>query len=102
MPVGYRIVYKLLLIVFKPFNNLAPEYITCFLSNHIIHLVCSVLKTCLYFVNLVLNILGGWGRAFPIAAPRLWNALPADIKNSPTLAHFKGSLKTHLMKEAFA
>ena len=44
-----------------------------------------------------------WGdRAFSIAAPRLWNTLPADIKNSPSLAHFKGSLKTHLMKEAFA
>ena len=44
-----------------------------------------------------------WGdRAFSIAASRLWNALPADIKNTPSLAHFKGSLKTHLMKEAFA
>ena len=32
LPVGYRIVYKLLLIVFKSLNNLAPEYITCLLK----------------------------------------------------------------------
>ena len=41
-------------------------------------------------------------RASSIAVPRLWNALSADIQSSPSLAHFKGSLKTHLMKEAFA
>ena len=37
-----------------------------------------------------------WDRAFSIGAPLLWSALSADIKHSPSLAHFKGSLKTHL------
>ena len=100
MPVGYRIVYKLLLIVFKSLNDLAPEYITCLLKPYNpprmlrsknMSLLCQPRSK------------HSWGdRAFSIAAPRLWNALPADIRNSPTLAHFKGSLKTHLMKEAFA
>ena len=34
LPVGYRIMYKLLLIVFKSLNNLAPEYITCLLKPY--------------------------------------------------------------------
>lgn len=38
-----------------------------------------------------------WGdRAFAIAAPRLWNNLPADIRMSESIQSFKSHLKTHL------
>jgi len=35
-------------------------------------------------------------RAFRVAAPRLWNELPPDIRKSSTLATFKKHLKTCL------
>ena len=35
-------------------------------------------------------------RAFRVAAPRLWNELPPDIRKSSTLATFKKHLKTFL------
>ena len=35
-------------------------------------------------------------RAFSSAAPRLWNALPTDIKRVTTLQTFKKKLKTFL------
>ncbi|KAL3063680.1 hypothetical protein OYC64_000086 [Pagothenia borchgrevinki] len=40
-------------------------------------------------------------RAFSVAAPTLWNALPAEIRNIPTLDAFKRALKTHLFAKAF-
>jgi len=35
-------------------------------------------------------------RALRVAAPRLWNELPPDIRKSSTLATFKKPLKTFL------
>ncbi|KAL3060778.1 hypothetical protein OYC64_015177 [Pagothenia borchgrevinki] len=40
-------------------------------------------------------------RAFSMAAPTLWNALPAEIRNIPTLNAFKRALKSHLFAKAF-
>ena len=35
-------------------------------------------------------------RAFPVAAVRVWNSLPADVTLSPSLSTFKRRLKTEL------
>ena len=40
-------------------------------------------------------------RAFSVAAPRLWNALPLNIRNCKTITTFKFVLKTHLFKSYF-
>ncbi len=40
-------------------------------------------------------------RAFSVAAPRLWNALPLSIRSSPTLGVFQSALKTYLFSLAF-
>ncbi len=40
-------------------------------------------------------------RAFAVAAPRLWNQLPPDIKSAPSISVFKSRLKTHLYSMAF-
>ena len=40
-------------------------------------------------------------RTFAVAGPRLWNGLPASIRNRPSLNSFKTALKTHLFREAF-
>ena len=40
-------------------------------------------------------------RAFAVAAPTMWNAVPIHIRNSPTVDQFKAQLKTHLVKAAF-
>ena len=39
--------------------------------------------------------------AFSVAAPTLWNRLPADIRNASSLENLKSVLKTHLFKVAF-
>ena len=40
-------------------------------------------------------------RSFQHAAPKEWNNLPLDIRDSPSLAIFKSRLKTFLFKSAF-
>ena len=43
-----------------------------------------------------------WGdRAFVSAAPRLWNALPSNLKMENTYELFKTKLKTFLMNQTF-
>ena len=52
--------------------------------------------TNVFFEYLRLIILKTYGdRAFWVAAPRLWNALPMHIKLSPSVPVFKNRLKTH-------
>ena len=40
-------------------------------------------------------------RAFSVAGPTLWNALPKNIRLCATLAAFKISLKTYLFKKVY-
>ena len=40
-------------------------------------------------------------KAFSVIAPRLWNSLPPDTRNSLSVSTFRSKLKTHLFKLAF-
>ena len=41
------------------------------------------------------------GRAFAVAALRLWNSIPLELRSSSSIDIFKGQLKTYLFKQAF-
>ena len=86
--------YKILMMVFKCKHKLAPSYLQELISfeynrplrlatNHDIPVVkCNT--------ALVHNA------SFKSIGPRLWNALPTNIKAINTLSEFKTYLKTHL------
>ena len=40
-------------------------------------------------------------RSFSVAVPKLWNTLPSDIKNSPSVSVFKTDLKLSFLKKHF-
>ena len=40
-------------------------------------------------------------RAFPVAAPRIWNSLPQHVTSAPSLAIFRSRLKTRLFRRCF-
>ena len=40
-------------------------------------------------------------RAFMVAAPTLWNNIPLDTREMPSLASFKNALKTYLFRAGF-
>ena len=75
LPVHSRIIFKLLLLVYKALNGKAPSYISSLLS----HRKCSrsLRSSGQELLTVPLAKLKTYGdRAFSIAAPRQWNNLP--------------------------
>ena len=97
LPVEYRIIYKILLLVYmyKAINGLSPSYISNLLS------FCSSsysLRSCLNkLLQVTRSKLKSYGdRRFSIAAgPKLWNSTPASLRNTDSLNSFKKHLKTN-------
>ena len=99
LPVRSRIIFKLLLLVYKPLNGKAPSYISSLLS----HRKCSqsLRSSGQELLTVPLAKLKTYRDTFSIAAPRQWNNLPLSIRKSPSIAIFKRHLKTYLVKEAY-
>ena len=98
LPIKFRIQFKVLLLVYKALNGLAPKYIKELLvpykpRRHLRSEAKGLLdepRTRIKFGD----------RAFSISAPRLWNALPQHLKDSTSCQAFKKCLKTHLLRLA--
>ena len=87
LPVKQRIVFKILLFVFKIFMNMTPLYISECVDVHDVS--CRTLQE--------KRIYSAYGdRAFSNYAPKLWNALPETIRTIETVQTFKRHLKHHL------
>ena len=92
LPVIFRIQFKIVLFVYKALNGLAPAYITELVQPHSAQRsLRSSNKGLLYVPHSRLKQRGD--RAFAIAAPRLWNQLPLDIRSAPSISAFKSRLK---------
>ncbi len=77
-------------------------HLTFLIFSHLILLLSPsdlLIKIFLYVPLSRLQFKGD--RAFAVAAPRLWNQLPPDIKSAPSIYFFKSRLKTHLYSMAF-
>ena len=100
LPVESRIILKILLLVYKSLNNLAPAYINSLLKNYKpSRNLRSVDQGLLTIPRSNQRTYGD--RAFSVAAPKLWNALPLDIRNSGLITLFKCKLKTFLFKKYY-
>ena len=101
LPIKYRIVFKVLTMVFKSLHDEAPTYISDLLelkkSNYSLR---SANGINLQEQRSKLKYYGD--RAFSVCAPRLWNMLPNNVKTSPNLDIFKKNLKTYFFKIAFS
>lgn len=100
LPISFRIHFKILLFAFKALHGLAPSYLSELLQPYTP--TCSLRSA----DQLLLNVprtgrkLRG-DRAFAVAAPKLWNELPLEIRQASSLSVFKSLLKTHLFTLAF-
>ena len=102
LPIRQRVKFKIILFAFKAIHGFAPPYISELISikaqsayslrsaNGIL-LSPSIIKTH--------KTLGD--RAFQVAAPQLWNALPLELRQNTNISSFKRCLKTHLFRSAF-
>ena len=101
LPVEQRITFKILLFVFKSLNGLAPFYLSDLISTYVPSR--SLRSASLSLLHVPRSNQKTYGdRAFAVAAPRLWNALPIQMRQPGTaLDTFKRSLKTLLFRQAF-
>ena len=101
LPVEHRIFFKILLLVFKSLNDLAPTYISDLLMQYIPSR--SLRSSNQYLLVVPRSIQKTYGeRAFAVAGPRFWNALPIHMRQPGiSLASYKKSLKTYIFKKSF-
>ena len=94
-----RIDYKLFLLTYKTLQIQQPTYLYNSLSFPSHSLSTRSSDSSVLSIPYVRTSLGK--RAFSVVAPRLWNSLPPDTRNSLSLSTFRSKLKTHLFKLAF-
>ena len=100
LPVKYRIQFKILVIVYKALNGMAPIYLSDLIK--IKSKPRSLRSNSRFLLDIPKVSLKSAGcRAFSHAGPTLFNELPENIKTSNTLDVFKGKLKTYLFDQAF-
>ena len=101
LPLKRRIHFKIL-FAFKAIHGIAPTYIQNLVSLKLqgaynlrssgeILLASSTFRTKVTLGD----------RSFQVAAPKLWNALPRELRDIPDLHTFKSNLKTYLFKFAY-
>ena len=90
LPIKQRICFKILLFVFKYFKNKTPIYISQCLQ---------VSDPATYTLQINRTNTPYGDRAFQNCAPKMWNALPADIKRIDNIDSFKKHLKHHLFSK---
>ena len=91
LPVEYRIIL----------NGIAPNYLKDLLEPHVPRRTLrSMSKLRLVEPSYKLSTYG-FRAVFSVCAPRLWNGIPLEIRQSNSVSVFKKKLKTHLFKQAF-
>ena len=95
LPVKKRILYKILLYVFKSQHNLAPAYLSNLLKPYIKQR--SLRSESQMLLDIPRSRLKTAGdRTFRVIGPKLWNLLPINVKKAKTVNVFKSELKTFL------
>ena len=90
-----RIEFKVLLLVYKSLNGVAP----CYLNEVLRYNNTSGRRASM--LHIPLSTKSSSSRAFQTAGPKLWHKLPCDIRSSENIVIFKNRLKTHLFKRCY-
>ena len=99
LPVEY-IKYKICLLTFNSLHGHGPEYMSEMLTPRSIHYgLRSQDDLKLDVPRTKKKTLGD--RAFKVAAPKLWNSLPKDVRSCNNVSIFKSKLKTHYFRIAY-
>ena len=96
LPIEQRIQFKVLLIVYKGVNKLAPPYLINFLVPYLPGRQNLRSSKDTLLLNIPRTIRKYGDNSFHAAAPRLWNSIPFSIRNCGSVHVFKKLLKTYL------
>ena len=99
LPVKARIDFKILLLVYKALNGLAPQYIRDML---IIYEPARLLRSTGSGLLTVPRCNSRAGEAaFCVYAPKISNTLPVELREASTLNIFKKGIKTFLFTKVY-
>ena len=100
LPVTFRIEFKILLLVFKALNGLAPLYLAECIPRYVPgRALRSSSADLLVVPKMQLKKYGE--AAFCFYGPAAWNKLPLYLRQATTVDSFKAQLKTYLFTIAF-
>ena len=98
LPVSARIEYKVALMVFKCLQKTVPRYLQSAIELYAPSRALRSSKLALCSQAQANKCIGQ--RAFTVAGPLVWNALPLHLRSTiSSLDAFKSSLKTYLFKK---
>ena len=102
LPIKARIIFKICVLAYKAIKNGKPDYIRKLLIDYQPGTAVSLRSSDdpYKLEEPRCNLQMGF-RAFRISAPRLYNRLPREIKESKNVETFKKRLKTHLYSECY-
>ena len=93
LPVSYRVVFKILLLVYKARHGLCPGYVSELLQERKSSPALRSSSPGLLATPTSRTKTNG-ERTFSVSAPKLWNGLPNHVRNVGTLPFFKKNRKT--------
>ena len=100
LAVHQRIVFKLLLFVYRAVHHLGPTYLSSLVTPYTqTKSLRSAEQSLLTVPRYHLERYGR--RSFSVAVSILWNALPHAIRNADSVATFKEILNAYLFRQAF-
>ena len=94
LKVENKCTFDICLFVYKVFNNLIPSWLMSLPPVREFHTRNTRQQDDLY-IPITRTIVGE--KQISIRGPRLWNNLPGNVKDAPTLSTFKRRLKSHLL-----
>ena len=99
LPVRYRIKFKLCFLTYQALTSGQPVYIRNMLQPS--RKVRTLRSSDLDQLNVPWVRTAVGSRAFSVAAPRLWNELPLEIRSAKTRISFRERLKTNFFVRLF-
>ena len=99
LPVSSRIKYKVLVLAYKCVHGQAPSYLSRLLKSQCRDERTRGAKEIRLCTPIPKKTIGTC--AFQVAAPELWNKLPARVRMLTSLSSFKTELKTHLFLDYY-
>ena len=102
LPANERDQFKICTMVFKAVHNQAPVCISELITLSSTIARRRVLRSSSQQVLLVPRHRTHFSeRAFAVSGPRMWNLLPVEVRNTPTLMTFRHRLKENLFRTAY-
>ena len=95
LPLSYRYKLKVVTLVYKGLNSLAPSYISSMLNHYEPKTSMCIRSVEAKHLEVPFIRFSVYKRAFSVNGPKLYNELPLHIRESKSLASFKSACYTY-------